>query len=277
MKYPHYFSISALIKPAWGYSIREPNTTALQPALPLPPPTTIVGAVSYGLAKLFDIGETYRDKQGKLKSLAEEMYNASVYAGASLAGAAVIHNDINRYLMRPFARNANRSKPEYQFAAISAGKVYINGSIKLLATFDLDKINQIWPISELSSNIEKDLERAAHYITRIGSKESIVSVTSVKAGKPTMVNDKKICTSLYQSENAVSLEDVTECDGSNKKTYTFFVLKFWKTGFREIGEPELFVAPGRNEEIITSKKVGLKVNPNCLGYEFNGDGFAICQ
>jgi CRISPR-associated protein Cas5 subtype I-A len=275
MNEPNIFVISAVLNPSWGYSIREINTTASQPPVLLPPPTTVVGSISNALAKIYNIPEQYLNQENKYTNLAEELYNATLYAGATIIGAGVIHNDINRYLMRTFSRKTNRVKPEYQFAAVSVGKVYLRGNIKILIAFDLDKLMKLNTIKKYTSIIEKDLEKASYYLTRLGSKESIVSVSEVKTGNPKRVGNI-ICTSLYQSEKSVSINDITDCE-NKRKIINYFLIRFWKSGFSKIGEPELYLVPGRNDEFIINEKLRFKLNENCIGYEFDGEGFSVCQ
>ncbi|MGC9072516.1 MAG: type I-A CRISPR-associated protein Cas5a, partial [Acidilobus sp.] len=181
--------------PSWGYSVREPNISAVQPSLELPPPTTILGALSYGMAKTLgldyetllvqELGKSRRSRKGStvaLTTFSQLLSCVVLYAGAT-AEAYFPYNDINRNIIRIYQKPYRREEPEYKFGAIQVGKVYVSGLIKGLVALDADKLNDVLkllknlaPSVNWTGTLEDLLTESAYRITRIGAKEGIVAV-----------------------------------------------------------------------------------------------------
>lgn len=239
-------SIMVTFTVSWGFSVKEPGTTAYQPSYILPPPTTAIGALTGAVAR----GTGKLSEDG---TLLDEIEGATLYAGFSVDGALVQHVDINRYAIRIFMRASNRKMPEYQFGAVPVGKTYVFGKLKMLIALDTSK---------LSTTVKGVLDKSPYYITRIGMKEGIVSVDEVKVGEPKEAGEFE--SSFYQRADCVSVIG----EG-------FLTVSFWRGGFREESEEKYpYVIPGIRGNYFTPWKLKFKAKKK--GYVFEGEGFATC-
>jgi CRISPR-associated protein Cas5a/b/c len=264
--------------PSWGYSIREPNVSAVMISLELPPPTTLIGAFAYGLAKALNLNyETKVVSKGrslKYVTLTEEIYPSVVYAGASVSYYKT-YVDVNRALIRPFQKETRerRENPIYQFGAISTGKVYLTGEIRGLIAFDYDKLLEIFK-SLGAKDVERTIIESAYHIVRIGAKEGIVAVNEVNLGYARKLDSRSFKSRFYQRLEAVNYsERGVECDG---EVGEYKIIRAWKGGFTSLGQNEILVAPICGRDYYYSGVGNFDLKENCIAYEFNGEGFAIC-
>ena len=266
--------------PSWGIIVREPNVSASQPSLQFPPPTTLVGALAYGIAKA--LGISYEVKPGgKGKkavplTLPSEVFPSVLYAGASLGPHTVIA-DLNRYIIRTFQRatRERREDPNFQFGAVPVGKTYVSGEVRAVIAFDEEGLLEA--IREYSGKDVKDLESllraSASYVTRLGSKEGIVAVSEVEVGRPKEIGSKNFRSSLYQYADRVKINDVPECPTLGGR---YLTIRAWKGGFTSEGEPLYLVVPVCTGEFFQSGKGDFVAKEGCKVYEFAGEGFAVC-
>lgn len=271
-----YFSAT----PSWGIIVREPNVTASQPSLQVPPPTTLLGALAYGIAKALGIGyETKASAKGRkaeITNLPEAIYPSLLYAGASL-GPYTLHADINRYIIRTFQKESRerREDPNYQFGALPVGKTYVSGEIRAVLAFDERKLTEaIEGYAGVKVKDLVDLLRAsASYITRLGSKEGIIAVNEVDVGEPKPLSSPDFESSLYQYADRVKIKDVPECQLALGK---YLTVRAWKGGFVAQGEPIYLLVPVCAGEFFQSGKGAFTAKEGCKAYEFAGEGFAVC-
>lgn len=180
----------------WGYWVRVPFTTKLQSSLPVPPPTTLIGALAGGLVregflKSLDgnkiSGEMFVVNKEDLRSPASLLDDALITASAAFPPRryAFLMDDINRYVTLLFQAKIKekigeeeiprRYLPQYRTGAIHCGKVYYpSGPIDLAYLFNLDKLKSV-----IEGDPIRALEVSSWNITRIGSKESLVSIKRV--------------------------------------------------------------------------------------------------
>ncbi len=166
-------AIWSMIKMTWGSSNRNPFVSAGGPSYRLPPPSTIIGALTRGLAKLKEWGEITR--------LQQDVYSTSfllarhlIAAGAGLfEGSLAPVNLTTRYLAIPYLRPQNRENRSMWFGAQAVGYI-ISGNAKLcIAAVFRDAIEEIVSL--------KELELSSASILALGSKESLVSVENYGA------------------------------------------------------------------------------------------------
>lgn len=266
MKDLKVFALLLRLRPSWGYSVKVPNTSASQPSLSLPPPTTLVGAVAYGVLKLQGRDQETEISGGRLTNFAEKLWSATVYSGASLNGFGAPIMDISKYIIRIYQRKANRDRPEYQLGAIPTGKVYVTGEIRALLGFHEERL------SKIVEKFDEVLPKASYLVTRLGAKESIVSVEEVKWGYSKVLGrEVEFCSSFYQPlQHSVPLGG---CDGQG----FFYKETFWDGGFFDVGKERGYLVPGVRDKYISSLRGKFKADKSCEVHEFEGEGFVVCD
>ncbi|MEM3804436.1 MAG: type I-A CRISPR-associated protein Cas5a, partial [Conexivisphaerales archaeon] len=175
----------------WGYTIKVPDVSKAQPAVKLPPPSSIIGAICMPLARRMELGEVIYDGNNIASTVSKfgDMFKA---AGARIRGSSSYWEDKNRYLILQFQQPHRRGSPNFMFGAIPTGKIFAPGlqiDLALLVDETLAK-------EKLGDSWEKELQLAALQISRLGSKESIVSSSNVviDAANP---SKSKVETSYY--------------------------------------------------------------------------------
>lgn len=222
------------LEPVWGYSIKKPTTSKAQPPVLLPSPTSLVGALTYGLGKLMLEGEI-KVENNKIKSLAYYFFDIFPFVSTFITGTktddgfGIDWTDINRYQILQFQRAERRYTSEYRFGAVPVGKVYING--RLIAVYVIDEEKAM---KKIGADYERKLLMAAHMINRIGSKESIVSVNQAKFAELEYTENRTFCTKLYHPQKAI--KSVSPCTEKGETIADFFVETFWNEDGYEWGK-----------------------------------------
>ncbi|WP_405049891.1 type I-A CRISPR-associated protein Cas5a, partial [Saccharolobus sp.] len=137
------------LKLHWGFSVVKPSAAKAKPGFYLPPPTTLIGALSYGKFRGVD-----NDNLGKVYG--SPAYNfRNVMATARLESEGAYTEDIIRNVISYFQRKERRENPRYIYGVIPTGKVYMpNG--RLVAVYVTDSMSK------------EELEKLSWSITRIG-------------------------------------------------------------------------------------------------------------
>ncbi len=162
-------AVKASIVFHWGYSIKHPMYSASQPALKFPPPTALIGALSYPYI---------RTSGSEVNSVGNQLYSSSVaildrilwtcYKVVNIhPGILVESRDIVRVSIAPYIRSEH-VYPGSKFL----WAIQVHGKI-CAPTLKLDTVFIV------RSESAKDLSHFAWGIVRVGSRESIVSVESV--------------------------------------------------------------------------------------------------
>ncbi|MEM1983564.1 MAG: type I-A CRISPR-associated protein Cas5a [Sulfolobales archaeon] len=149
----------------WGYSIKQPAQTAAQDSTPLPPPTTVLGALASSYARYFKLPEIIKINDNIYSTAAKLlMDNIIKYCTSGLMEPAVKYSDISRNIMLTYQRHKQK---DYHFAVQAMGKVYSpSNKGGILLAYIVNKEYDL--ISKISWGI-----------TTIGSKEGMVSVYDV--------------------------------------------------------------------------------------------------
>ena len=256
----------------WGYWIRTPFSSKLQATLPLPPPTTLLGALASYLAR----EGLLKDPSGKkisgeilsleikmkrrsridFRSPASILDDALITASAALSkdGKAFIMDDLNRYVTLLFQqripervyerRMPRRYLPKYRSGAIYCGKVYYpSGLIDVAYLFDYSKLEE-----RIDGDPIPVLVEAGWNISRIGSKESLVTVRRVSYVEldESEVGRGKVRTRFYFPSRAGSVLE--------GESYTEV---FWRRGWGRYDQPvfEEYLIPGSRNPIKSSEIV----------------------
>lgn len=169
-------AVFIVARPVWGWSVRVPYTSVGGASYPLPPPTTVVGALAEPLAELLGWPELEAAGGGgraarrpSLRSPAARLAEHVVAVGAGLAEGAVITSyDLVRTENVPYLKTQHQRDPGQWFSVNAFGVTYSPGSRLCLAIVFDDGARRLAG--------EELLLRAALGVARIGSKEGLVSV-----------------------------------------------------------------------------------------------------
>jgi CRISPR-associated protein Cas5a/b/c len=215
----------ALIKLHWGFTLRIKGATAAQPSLPVPSPTTVLGAFAYPMLKILGIRPEITEvrsgtliKSGVITPMFNCFIEATVAASAGLDPATVTglasHSEVSRIIAFPYKMGGQRVRAlklpiETQITLMApiqaVGSTYGPGSLLHIgAVIDLGKLAECLNVSE--AYIDSIGLKSCYGISRIGSKEGIVSVIKVAYGEP-KIEHGEFHTIAYVPENAVEVLD----------------------------------------------------------------------
>lgn len=159
----------------WGFSIKRPLHSAAQFSLSVPPPTTLVGALSYACGAQRDSPEEAARLLNHIKWATFGFLERSPLLLESLKVG-----DMNRNLIAPFMRSQHRT-PDRYFGVQAMEKIYVPGFKALVVYF---------------GEVERYRD-CAWGIVRIGSKESLVDVLEVEFHDVKPVGQGRFETELY--------------------------------------------------------------------------------
>ncbi|MEM1995329.1 MAG: CRISPR-associated protein Cas5 [Nitrososphaerales archaeon] len=244
----------------WGFWVRAPFTSRYQETLTIPPPTTLIGALAeplihFGLLNGVK-GEVVKTDLG-VSSAAAILDSAipavSFYFNEKQAGFT--YEDTNKYITLHYHQlvpekdektgtllGKRRYLPQYRMGALRVGKVSMpNGGGTACYIIDLNEARKL-----LVDNPEECFLKAASNITRVGSKESIVSVSraeilpNLNVLKPPLEVRTK-CYFPYKLAEASS------------EPREFYIEKFWRGGWSRKDKLifEDYIIPGTRVPIST--------------------------
>ncbi len=167
----------------WGFSVRVVSESAAAHPYLAPPPSTLIGALAYGLSVVKGFSECLEVDGGLYSSAvkAKELVRWAAFAYAAkgkVFGLPAPHTDMVKVFRLPYQRGARHTwdQKDMWFGACGHGKVYAPlMGFKILYLIDDDRAS-----GELS---EHDIVKACYSICRLGSRESLVSVTNVEVSR----------------------------------------------------------------------------------------------
>ncbi|MCF8884323.1 MAG: type I-A CRISPR-associated protein Cas5a [Candidatus Nezhaarchaeales archaeon] len=246
----------------WGYWVRTPFSSKFQASLPLPPPTTLVGALASSLVKrnllrdldgktvsgeiIFVEIKTGKKRKVDFRSPASILDDALLNASAALSNGrrAFIMDDLNRYVTLLFQEKTQgrRYLPKYRTGAIYCSKIYYpSGIMDIAYLFDYSKLEKI-----IEGDPVKALIEAGWSIDRIGSKESIVTIRKVSCRKfdESMILRGSTKTRFYFPSR---FGKVLEGD--------YYTEIFWRRGWGRYDEPifEEYILPGSRSPVTSTE------------------------
>ena len=179
------------LKLHWGFIVRQIGASATQSSYPLPPPTTIVGAYTNALARIFGIPDAIDDKRRKqvINKAMECSLRATIAAGAGLIGegpGVVVYDEPSRITGPPYKGGGSYEKavkkPIYESVTELLPVQAVGQASSPNATIVTAWLMELAPLENcLESTVsKKDLVTAAHSIYRIGSKEGLASVIDAR-------------------------------------------------------------------------------------------------
>jgi CRISPR-associated protein Cas5a/b/c len=169
----------------WGFSVRIVTESAGAQHYPYPPPSTLIGALAYGVSAVRGLPECEVPGSGRratLRSTAALVHKAVRWAAFAFSdgpsaprrAAAVGYSDFIRAFRLPYQRGARHvwEQQDMWYGVNAHGRVYACGA-GFKALYLVDEAG----LSELGLG-ERDLLKAAYSIVRVGARESLVSVVS---------------------------------------------------------------------------------------------------
>ena len=173
----------------WGFWVRQAYASARQDTLPLPPPSTLVGALASGLAAVLrDICKAPVAELGYTAEAIEvPLITKLVRSGTVIEtyfkvvdGYGIKRVDITRVFQAPYIRRRHLQDVTQWFAVRTAGKVY-SPHMRFEAAYlvDLAKAESIFKDMCKDLATESLLKLGALSISRIGPLEGIVTVLRV--------------------------------------------------------------------------------------------------
>ncbi|RLG79679.1 MAG: type I-A CRISPR-associated protein Cas5 [Thermoprotei archaeon] len=151
----------------WGITLNYFSGTKSKPVLQVIPPTTIIGALAYPLAKLK--GEPENAGDASRAEMFKEVFTGVYYS--IVKGALTPYAEISKV----WFYKVRDKRAESDAAAFPRLYAKVPTRIRLYYVVDVSKASR-----KLGIGWRKLLEYAAWSIMRLGSKESIVSVVDVK-------------------------------------------------------------------------------------------------
>lgn len=178
MQPPVLFYLKIGLDLHWGFSTRRALLSKTRESMLLPPPSTIIGSLAYGLARVLKLPEEVEDVSSA-DLLRRNVFSVHVRVNAALSQ----YSDLARVWW--YRKREGRAK----FDAVALGKTYTYtpGHIPSLESLLLFKRGDV---------DEAKLTSAALSITRVGSKESIACVRYVRQGLAVPLNMNR-CTTSY--------------------------------------------------------------------------------
>lgn len=244
----------------WGFVVRHRGASAAQPALVLPPPTTVIGAFAYPLLRLLDVNpyegekEVYGDHR-LISPILKPLLQSTKTASVALVGKSysekytglVVHQELGKLVTAPYrgggawekAKKTKLFTKEFfttalpQVMAVQAvGATYGPGvTLELLWVFDAEELCKALEIR--LDQLDDVGEKVAHGVVRVGSKEGIVAVNHNNATYEKRVEvvkpGEKLRTRLYVEKGCVEPVD------------THLVYEILLPGL--LGKPETYYVP----------------------------------
>ncbi len=188
----------------WGFSVKAPHVSAAQFSALLPPPSTLIGAVAYGLAKQLNWPEcelSGRTRASVAKRIAEFIKSAHFGLEKTLDGGRPMHwVDITRVSALPFLEEKYR-EPNWKktwFGIHGFGKVIMpnaKGRVVFVVDSELahEKLGEKWRVL---------LEQSAFSMISLGSKEGFIAVDEVDMKKARILKER-VKTAYYFPTSAM--------------------------------------------------------------------------
>ena len=165
-------------------TIRIPYATYHSGSYPMPPPSTIKGAIAFSYAWSNNIPEQlYRSK------IMEKINNNIAYVSAAYTDIIIKSMQLERFYQGIYQRQDRVDDPRYRWG------VYFNeayGIFSELLIFALFR--------------DESLAKYIHGITRVGRKETLASVVDVVIDKPEISYSADECNKFYYPEYIASAD-----------------------------------------------------------------------
>jgi CRISPR-associated protein Cas5a/b/c len=241
----------------WGFWVRQAYASARQDAVPLPPPSTLVGALASGLATVLrDVCKAPVAELGYTAEAIEVPLIAKLIKSSTVIetyfkvvnGYGIKRVDITRMFQAPYIRRANLQDVMQWFAVRTVGKVY-SPHMRFEAAYlvDLAKAESIFKGVCKGLAVESLLKLGALSISRIGPVEGIVTVLRVciDSVSPTTITGAPMSPCPYfeiRDSLASKLRQVQLAEATLIEFWDWKDPDFW-TSRRSAGKVRPYIAP----------------------------------
>ena len=189
---PSLYFLYVRAKLSWGFACRLVPFGKSRMTMKAPPPSTLLGALAYPLARSLDWSEVLLG-DGKEVSGADRVRKFVVSAHAKLSSSLAVKADINRVFWFDFQRK------EVKTDAIALERVYASpatgareGRMELIYIVKPGLAEGV-----LGEKWASLLEAGGWSLTRVGQKEGLISVEYVKLAEARVLEDNKVKTDFY--------------------------------------------------------------------------------
>jgi CRISPR-associated Cas5-like protein len=179
----------------WGFWVRQAYASARQDTLPVPPPSTLVGALASGLAAalrdLCGVGVAeLRYSNGVAEvPLIRELISVNTIRGVYfriLNGLAIKRVDITRHFQAPYIRTDNWGDKTQWYAVRGVGKVYaVNTVFESAYLIDVEKAESFAKRVCSSMDPLKLFVLGAMNMSRLGPVEAVVTPRRIEVKEVT--------------------------------------------------------------------------------------------
>jgi CRISPR-associated protein Cas5a/b/c len=259
--------LALLVKGAfhWGFSVRIVTESAGAQYYPYPPPSTLIGALTYGLSAVAGLPECRLSADAALMSSAASMYGIVRWAafafsdGTSVVqrSAAIGYSDFIKAFRLPYQRGARHTweQRDMWYGVSAHGKVYACGSgFKALYLIDEGRLKGL-------GVSDSDLLTAAYSIVRIGARESLVSVAAAEASRDVTVSMAGEVKAPFETEYyfpARLAEDVEEAETVHLPRLDVRLWEFRPEGPVALHDHEGYYVPSSLAFILRPGRVRVK-------------------
>lgn len=247
----------------WGFWVRIPKTSRYASSLTIPPPTTLIGALAQPIVEMGFLGNIrgeiiiHKNRISSPAAILEEIIPACSFYYEKSETLGFQYVDLNKYITLHFhirvkeKEGIRRYLMKFRTGAIKTGKVSCPSSIGVACyLINEEKANKL-----LGNDWRKKMEIAAWNISRIGSKESIVSVLSAEIIDNVSKIDpfKDVKTKCY-----VPFKYIDQNSLGNQKYYREY---FWRGGWTKDQDIEFeeYLIPG-TQTPATSETITIRLN-----------------
>jgi CRISPR-associated protein Cas5a/b/c len=189
------------VKLHWGFTVRAKGATAAQPAMILPPPTSVVGAFAYPLARLLGLPEgQITAKKGRERAVITPLFECFIKSakGASAGLDPGSRTGLSTYMevtriiglvYKTGGQVSEALKAPIQEAiplimpVQPVGSTYgPNSILHMAALIDVEELAKCLGVSV--GDVDNYGLKSCYGVSRLGSKEGLVSVLEADYGEP---------------------------------------------------------------------------------------------
>jgi CRISPR-associated Cas5-like protein len=173
----------------WGFWVRQAYASGRQDTLPIPPPSTLIGALASGLATVLrDFCSVGVAELKYSREFTEVPLIARLIRGGAIVeiyfkvlnGYGVKKTDITRHFQAPYIRQRNLWDRSQWYDVKPVGKIYaLNTRFEISYLINLANAESVLKEMCRGINVEGLLRLSALSISRIGPVEGIVTVCRV--------------------------------------------------------------------------------------------------
>jgi len=246
----------------WGFSVRIVTESAGAHCYPYPPPSTLIGALAYGVSNVRGDPECRLSTNSKNTTIVSNaILIADVVHWATFAfsdegsimrrSAAVSYSDFIRAFRLLYQRVQRHTwnQSEMWYGVNAHGKVYACGAgFKIFYLIDEERFRSL-------GLDDRGLLTAAYSIVRIGAREGLVSVTSAEVSRDVKIFSAKEAKGPFETEYYFPARLVEDVEGAETVHLPKLERRIWE--FR----PERPFALHDHEEYYVPSSLGVVLRP----------------